>query len=208
MPTITALKPQKKKKGWFSVFLDGQFAFSLSLDTVVAQSLKKGLEISSEAVQNLVTEGELSGAMERALKFLSYRPRSRQEIVNYFKKKEIGAETQKAVFAKLDHLGLIDDEAFARWWVGQRTTFRPRGQYVIKRELLGKGVAREIVEKALGERGGQEEELAQKLLLKKLPRLKDLPPLELRKKLYELLGRRGFSFEIIEKVVAKALGKG
>ncbi len=49
--TITALSVQKRNKERVSVFLDGEYAFSLGLNAALA--LKRGQELSSADIQQL-----------------------------------------------------------------------------------------------------------------------------------------------------------
>lgn len=95
--------------------------------------------------------------INKALHFLSYRPRSLAEL------KQRGLA---AVIPQLIDLDLVDDQKFAAWWVDQRRTFRPRGNIALKTELIQKGIAREIIASVMLTRE-EETRLAKKLLAKK-----------------------------------------
>ncbi len=209
MPIITAIKPQKRKEGKFNLFLEGRFAFSLPLEVVVREGLKENQEIAEEKVATLIKESDFSSIFDKVLKFLSFRPRSEFEIKEYLLKKNVGEETLRLVMQKLKQVGLVNDEAFAKWWIEQRSVFRPTGLRLVKYELRRKGVAEEIISLLLAEARPKAADalLAEKLIEKKLARLKNLPENELKQKLYTSLSQRGFALEVIEEAVAKILKK-
>lgn len=203
MPIISDLKPQKNKKR-FNIYLDGQFAFGLSAEALTKAGLAIDKEISSKRVEELIKEDEFIKFYDRALKFLSYRPRSEKEIKDWFKKKMVGIETQKLIEKKLRQYNYLNDEEFARWWIEQRTTFRPSGARLIALELRQKGVHREIIDKLLFSSPSAlitERAQALKIAKKKRERLKGLSYREVREKLGAFLARRGFSWEIIREVL-------
>lgn len=138
----------------------------------------------------------------KVVRFATLRPRSEREITLWFKRKNISTALTERVFDRLKNLGLVDDRIFASWWVEQRMTFRPKGRKALFFELRQKGVGRDVIESVL-ERVEVSDEvaLATGLVAKKLPRFKDLPPEERKKKLIGFLGRRGFSWEAIKKAV-------
>lgn len=146
----------------------------------------------------------------KALKFLSYRPRSIFEVREYLLKKDISPEILERVLHRLAELDFINDKAFGKWWIEQRSNFQLKGQRLIKLELQRKGIARELIEKLFSDNtaGIDENGLAEKLALKKFERLKNLPEFEIKRKLYASLAQKGFSFEVIEHTVAKILKKG
>ena len=49
---------------------------------------------------------------------------------------------------KLVVLDLLDDLAFAAWWIDQRNTFRPKGKKLLVYELKQKGISGEIIQEA------------------------------------------------------------
>lgn len=74
-------------------------------------------------------------------------------------------------------------------------------------ELLSKGVARDTIEQVLSSDLGDQKELAKKAISKKLDTLKNVPFLEQKKKLGDFLFRRGFSGDVIRRVVDDTVEK-
>ena len=117
-------------------------------------------------------------------------------------------EIKDRLLEKQEKIKFIDDFAFAKWWIEQRSISRPKGRRLISFELRQKGVAREIIDKAFENVDIPEEfELAKKLVEKKIRWLKNLPADEARQKLFGFLGRRGFPFGVIKKAIDEALEK-
>ena len=87
MPQITSIEPQKRRKGRFNVFADGNFSFSVDEKILADEKLKVGENLTAEKIEKIISEYELSKILEKVLRFLSFRLRSKKEIVNYLKKK-------------------------------------------------------------------------------------------------------------------------
>ena len=90
----------------------------------------------------------LAKARQAALKFLSYRNRSRSEVQLKLLQR-YPSEVVEQVITRLLEQNYLDDAAFAIEWLRQRERRRPRGQSVLRRELLGLGVDREVIQDAL-----------------------------------------------------------
>ncbi len=75
---ITAIEPQQRNPQRVNVYLDGAFAFGLT--RITAAWLQVGQEISEEKIASLQAEDANEIAYQKALHFLSYRPRSSREI--------------------------------------------------------------------------------------------------------------------------------
>lgn len=205
MPQITDIKRQKKNPKRFSVYIDGKFSFGLDADNLVKSGLEVSQEISQEEIEKMVKENEFFKIYEQVLKFFSYRPRSEKELRDWFKKKEVGEEVQKLICQKLKQVGLLNDEEFAKWWIEQRTAFRPSGLRLLALELRQKGISKDLISKLLNcyIPKDAEYELVKKAVEKKLKSLRHLSDLELRKKLGAFLSRRGFSFAVIKKIIGE-----
>lgn len=196
---ITKIKAQKNKKR-VNIYLDGKFAFGLDADNFLKAGLKIGQELSEKEVENLIFKNEFQKLLDRTLRLISARPRSEKEIIDYLKKKKATPNLIDEIIKRLKSLDLVDDHAFALWWVEQRATFRPRGKRALLMELWQKGVEKEISNKVINEKVN-ELPLARKAAEKKAKLYKNLPPREFREKMFGFLTRRGFSWETTKLVI-------
>lgn len=198
---ITALKAQARNPNRVNVYLDGEFAFGLV--KIEAIRLRLGQELDEAAVERLRQADDEAQAYERALKLLSTRPRSEAEVRQKLREHKIADATIDAVVAHLRRAGLVDDNAFANYWVENRTTFRPRSQRLLKAELKRKGVTGEALDQAVA--GANDAESAYTLAEKRCrtATVAALPYPEFRRKLGDYLARRGFDYEVIEPILER-----
>lgn len=199
MGTVTSLEIQKRDPNRVSVFLDGEFA--LGVPKIVAARLRVGQSLSAESLAALEAEATLEEARDKALNYLEYRPRSSAEIRRYLQGKGYPADIIENIVARLETGGLLDDLAFARYWIEQRAAFKPRSQFALRVELAQKGLERAVIDAALAD----VDELAQarRAAEQRLGRWQNLPPDERRARLGAFLQRRGFRYDQIEDVLAE-----
>ncbi len=200
MPVITSIK-QQKNRGRVNIYLDGKFAFGIDLTNFVLLHLKVDQELSEKEVAEIVKKVEFQKALDKVLRFATVRQRSEKEIYDYFKRKRIHVLIHEYIIEKLRHFELLDDEKFAKWWVEQRQAFRPKAKRILTQELRIKGIKPEIIDKVLGETKIDEEKMARELLAKKAYKWGGLEPRLARQKKSQYLAGKGFSWEVIEKVV-------
>jgi regulatory protein len=198
---ITAIKAQKRNKDRVNIHLDGEYAFSLEM--IVAASLKRGDYLSDEEIKGLQMQDSFQKAHDRALNFLAYRPRSSAEVSRYLKEKGVPLEVSEEVLQRLSAARLLDDVAFARYWVENRETFKPRGRRLLRQELRQKGVDDELIAEALSE--VDEEESAYQAALKQASRYARLDDGLFRQRMYNFLRRRGFTYEVIRETISRLL---
>jgi regulatory protein len=200
MSRITAIEPQQRNPQRVNVYLDGEFAFGLS--RVVAAWLKPGDELSDEKVTRLRLDDEGETAYQKALHFLSFRPRSSAEIRQNLTKRGVAEDIVEATLVRLKSAGLVDDEAFARAWVENRSEFRPRSKTALRIELRRKGLADEVIQTVL-DQAADDQALAFQAARKYVRRLEGLEWLDFRQKLGGFLARRGFSYNTLSPVVSE-----
>ncbi|MDF1513514.1 MAG: RecX family transcriptional regulator [Anaerolineae bacterium] len=195
---VTGLEPQKRSRDRLNVFLDGEYAFSIAVYT--ALNLKVGVWLSDEDIARLQTADEGERARSRALDFLSYRPRSEWEVREYLQKREYSTAVIEAVVNALCEVKLIDDYAFAQYWLENRARFRPKGKRMLSRELRQKGVSSQQIEQVL--ETYEEEKAARRVFEDQARRLQNQPPDVFRRRMLERMSRRGFSYELIQELLA------
>jgi regulatory protein len=188
---ITALTAQKRDRNRINVYLDGEFAFGLT--RIVGAWLQVGQELSVEKISALQSEDSLEIAYQKAIRYLSYRARSTQEVQRYLAKQNVLAETAQQVVERLQRNRMIDDERLAQDWVDNRSDSRPRGRRALVFEMKHKGIPEQAIHQALT--GWDEEEMAFQAARKHARKLKNLEWIDFRQKMLAHLGRRGFSYE-------------
>ena len=196
---VTALKVQARNKNRVNVYLDGKYGFPLA--KIIAVRLLIGQELDDAAIAKLKGTDDEEKAYEKALKFLAPRPRSEAEVRRRLTRHELTPALIDTVVARLQRAGLLDDQAFAAYWVENRSTFRPRSSRVLRMELKQKGLGEAEVRAALS--NTDDENAAYLLGAKRVRRLTGLPRDEFRRKLGDFLARRGFNYDVIEPVVER-----
>jgi regulatory protein len=196
---ITALKVQKRNPQRVNVYLDGEYAFGLSRVTV--GWLQVGQELCDEKISQLKAQDSLEVAIQKALHYLDYRPRSSAEVCSNLEKNGFSDEVIAAVIDRLEHNGLINDGQFAQTWVDNRSEFRPRGRRLLSLELRQKGLNEEAIQAALNNL--DEDELAYRAAHKQARKLQGLSKPDFQRRLAGYLARRGFGYDVIKPVLER-----
>jgi regulatory protein len=136
--------------------------------------------------------------LQRALRFLGYRPRSEAEVLTYLARRGYSTAVAKTALEKLRSSNYLNDESFARDWARSRFANRGYGPKRIEQELKTKRVAEALIRGVLRETFGHGEE-AQKAgeLLKKKFKSEDLDDPKILRRAAAFLQRRGYSNKVI-----------
>ncbi len=145
---------------------------------------------------------EFEKGKQIAYRFLSYRPRSKKEVEKKLKEKKISEENISNIICLLERNNYLNDREFTLNWVKYRMENRPLGRRSLEYELREKGVDSEIIKDSLDEvYSGEfdEYDVAVRLAEKKMASSKD------KRKVFGFLQRKGFSYDLIEKVLSTLL---
>lgn len=205
---ITAIKSQERDRERVNVFVDDEFTLALTAEMAVLEGLRIGASITPERIAELQAKDEQSKAISSALLLLASRPRSIKEIQSRLRQKGFSPGAIAAAIEKAEGWNYVDDEAFARFWVENRGSNRPRGRRLLEQELRQKGVDREIVQHAIDDAGLNEREDAAQLARAKLRSYANLDPEAARRRLSGFLARKGYGFDVIKHALSEALGEG
>ena len=147
----------------------------------------------------------LGSPYEAAVQFLGNRPRSVAEIRRHLRGKRYEDEDIDGAIDKLRAQRYVDDLDFAKYWVEQRSRFRPKGDRALVSELTSKGVSRETINTALGEMPAESEaDRARRAIARSLSRWQALDAPERKRKIHAFLATRGFSYDVIDDVIRDA----
>lgn len=212
---ITAIRREEGDSDRLTVFVDGERAFTVS-DQVAREM---GLVVGGDVAPVEPTAGGALGegarpnrdrarAREAALRLLSVRARSENEIRLRLARKGFGVATITEVVEALKEVGLLDDSAFAEAWVDERVRLKPVGPGRLRQELATKGVPSEVVARVVDEtfREYSELELARRAVYRKRYARAGGGRGDARAKTEAFLRRRGFSYEVASRVAREVAG--
>jgi len=144
-----------------------------------------------------------------ALRMLKSRIRTVHEVEVALARHGAEPEAIAKVVRELSDLGGLDDREFARSWVRTRDRLMPRGEPILRQELLQKGIAKDLINEVLAERKemaksegtASDDDLARELLRRKERTYSNLAPdVRLRRQM-AMLQRRGFSYGVIKRIL-------
>ncbi|MEV4295858.1 recombination regulator RecX [Microbispora rosea] len=140
------------------------------------------------------------------LRLLTMAPKTRAQLADALRKREVPEEAANAVLERFSEVGLIDDEAFAAAWVSSRHTGRGLARRALAQELRQRGVAEETVKDAVGRLDPDEEaETARRLVDRKLAATRGVEPQARMRRLVGMLARKGYSPGLAFRVVREAI---
>ena len=147
-------------------------------------------------------------ASASAIRHLARKPRTEAEVRNHLRRK-FPQDIAEQVVADLRDRSLIDDAEFARLWTESRLRAKPRSAWLVKRELLNKGIRRDIADDAVSD--CDDAENAYRAASEYSRRLSGADYETFHRRLYGYMGRRGFSASISRSVISslwRARGQG
>lgn len=143
-----------------------------------------------------------AAARSYAFRLLSYRSRSRREMLEKFRSKEFEPEDIDAVMEFLEKANLINDAELASELLSYSAGSRPLGKSGIRMFMLKRGLDRSLVDDTLSDHTSEmEEKTAMEFAERKSRVLLNYPPKVARRRLWAMLQRRGFRSDVIRKAV-------
>jgi regulatory protein len=197
---VTALHQQVRNPERVNVFIDDEFR--LGLTKALAARLRIGQELSEEDIQELLDQEAFEVAYRRAMRFISRRPHTTEEIRMKLSRKQAPTGVIQQVIERLHSIDLLDDTSFAQAWVENRQAFRPRGRRILRLELRKKGISDDIIGSVL--ENFDDEDAAYRAAQKAYPRYRSLAREVGEQRMLAYLARRGFNYRLCRKAVELA----
>jgi len=206
---VTKLE-RAKKSNRINVFIDEEYAFSVTEQTLIDLGLFKGQEFDKEALTKAKQQAFFVRLYDGCLARIASRPRSEYEIRTHLSQKLYKLDKSKdrelveRIVDKLKEKKYIADQQFAKWWVDNRMNFSPKSKRALQSELTKKGIDSKTIAQVLQSVDSESEiELARAHAVKfsSKSRFLALEPRGQREKLAQMLQRKGFGWDVIGKVL-------
>lgn len=163
---LTAIEPRRHRL--VQLFLDGEPAVKLDAETAARAGLRAGMELSDEELHALLIESDRARAKEKALWLLESRPHAKRELERKLSR-TVGEDAAREAADKMEDLGLVDDEDFARRLAAD--LFRKGwAERRVAQELTLRGVDRELAREAAAEAAPDPQEALCALIERKYAR--------------------------------------
>lgn len=182
-----------------SLFIDGKFALGVSSTVLQETGFRTGLKVSQSEVDNLRKAEKNQHAMNRALQYLSYRPRSEHEVKTRLQRYGYEDDVIGITIERLRNSGYVNDAEFTTFWKENRSSFNSRSTRLVAQELRQKGIDSEIIAETVADINDETE--AYKAGLKKAASLSTVDRYKFQRSLVAFLRRRGFDYEVISPVI-------
>ena len=196
MSEITNLEVQKNNPERINLYLDDKFYCGISVELVIKNHLKVGLEITKDSLDELVLEDEKGKALSKAVKYISSNLKTTRQIRDYLKKKDYNPNTIEYVIDKLKEYSYLDDEAYCKAFIS--TYSHKYGKLKIISTLKSRGVSDKTIDNVFSEEINLKdsiESVANKYLKNKERNS------ETYLKLSRFLYSRGYEFDDINRLI-------
>lgn len=201
---ITSIEPQRNKKR-VNIYVDDLFTIGIDEELRFKYKLEVGMEVDDDFIKEVLKAEEQNKVINKALNLLSYRQRSEKEIYDALKRNDYeDVYIEKAIERCKEH-GYINDRAFAEAFIRDKLNLNKLGEQRIKYELIRKGISDSIIEEVLVLDSDDQFEVALELAEKRLPSYRKDDRNAKYRKLSGYLQRRGYSYDIVSKVMRKVL---
>ena len=202
MAIITDIVQQKRNRERYNIYIDYEYAFSLSAELLIEYNIKKNSEIDEEKISELVSKENTKKAYNMALNYLQYRMRSQKEIEDYLIEKGFDIDTIEEVLEKLQKYDFINDELFAEAMTRDLLSVKLVGRRYIVHKLKQKGIDRRIIDSVVAEIDDQIEfKRAYELAKEQFKRCRETPTIKDEQRIGRLMGRRGFEWHTINRAI-------
>lgn len=204
---ITKIEPQKRNSKRVSIYIDDTFAFGVDMEVAYRTDLKEGKEVDKQFIESVIKKEEQFRANNYALNLLSFRARSEKEIYDRMLQKGYEPSVIANTIHYLKEQRYLNDKDFAEMFIKDKFELNRYGRNRIKTELLKKGVSKELVNDLMEEviHPDREYETARELAEKKMKSYQKDSKNAQHRKLSGFLLRRGYSYDIVSKVVKELI---
>ena len=158
---ITDVQPRRRRLS--QLYIDGEAAVKVDTETWLRSGLAVGDDIDDERLHQLLQDSAAHRAHEKALYLLEHRAHSKKELADKIARAEFDRDAANAAADRMEELGLVDDEQYARRLAQELFERRKFGARRVRQELQQKGIDAGIISLVLEEFSPETDENAEKI---------------------------------------------
>lgn len=205
--SIQQKKVKRNQSATVCVLTEEGDSYELLYETLVKFGIYDGSDLDEKKWNSIQLWDSTRRATTAALRWLSLRPRSREEISNRLHREGYNDETITSVLEKLSEEKYIDDLDFAMRFAQSRLRKKAMGERALAYELNKKGIAPDLIRQVI-QKFVPDSDLPSVLRLaeKKYVTIRESDQRKKQIKLSAFLQQRGFDTDTIRKVVEMVIG--
>ena len=195
--TIKAIIPLKRNNRKFDLIISSTANLRVSIHTILKYNLKEGLVLSESDLDTIISFDQIQNLKDMILNYLSYRSRSKNEILLHFLKKGFQRKNIEFVIEELESKGYVDDEQFAKMFASNLIEVKLLGINAVMNKFHKHKINRELVDKIVSGiyEKNPPKNLIKNILHKKFQLVNE--DLNRNKRIINYLKRKGFLWEEI-----------
>lgn len=196
-----------KKKSVFEVEVEDGKNFVLNYNSFEKYKISLGSELTETEILQIETQSDIERAKEKALNYITGKLKTKNEVKLKLAQCGFNQDITDEVIFALENENFLNDRLYAELFIDDKIKINGYGKNKIKSLLIQRGISSFVFQDLLDKLDFDDEfENALKLGIKKLKLLKNEDNLFKKKqKLINYLAYRGFSFEIINRVLEEIL---
>ena len=191
--TITAIEPRRKAMA--ALYIDGEFVMNLDAQTLLENRFDVGREINDEELREIIRLSNERRAKEKALWLISYRDHSKKELKEKIQR-TCNAEAAEAAVARMEELGLVNDESFARQYARKLLLNKKMSKRAAMFELTRKETAEEVLDEIEIDPREQIREVIEK-------KYRNISDEKIKRRAVAALQRLGYGWDDIKAVLSQ-----
>lgn len=192
---ITAIEPRRKQLS--ALYIDGEYVMKLDTQTLIENRFDVGREIDDDDLREIISLSNERRAKEKALWLISYRSHSKKELKDKLKRNYDEEAAEKAA-DRMEELGLINDEEFARQYARKLILTKKMSARAAEYELIRKGIGKALSEEIINEIDCDPQEQILAVINKKYKNISDE---KVKRRAVAALQRLGYGWEDIKSAL-------
>ena len=206
MNIITKIEEGKRNKERVNIYIDNEYAFSVSKEILYKENLKVDDNVNIEDLREIVKKDNYIKCKNSALRIVERSYKSEKELKDKLLLKGYDKESIEKTMEFLKEYNFLSDNNYTKMYVKDKSKFQ--GKNKIKFDLYRKGIDEEIIQEELSSIDEEDErEVAYNLVLKKYNVIakRESDKYKLSQKLYRYIVSNGYSYDIASYAIKKAL---